>query len=83
MSESYQPCPQPGVMAALSLQVGRYANEVNDGDFIGQSFSSVSAATDSSVEHNFVISENHMMRDELKNIARCNRRQRAKGNNDR
>ena len=33
--------------------------------------------------HNFVISENHRMRDELKIIYRCNRRQRAKGKNAR
>jgi len=56
---------------------------VNDGDSIGQSFSSVSTAADSTVENNFVVSENHMQRKGPTNIYRCNRRQYAKGKNDR
>ena len=59
---------------APALQVVQAANEVNDGDSIGQNLSSVSAATDITVEHNFVISKNHRMRDELNIIVRCNRR---------
>ena len=67
----------------MSLQVVRAANEVNDCDSIGQRFSSVSAGMDSTLNNNFVISENHRMRDELKDIYRFNRRQRAKGKNAR
>ena len=47
------------------------------------SVSSISVAMDSTVEHSFTISKNHRMRDELNNIARCNRRKRAKGKNAR
>jgi len=69
-------------MADVSLQVGQVVNEVNDGDSIGQSLSSsVHAATDSTVENNCVISDNYRVRDDLKNIARCNRCQHAKGKN--
>ena len=83
VSKLDQPCPQPGLIAAPALQVVRAANEVNDGDFIGQSFSSVSAGTDSTVENNFVVSENNRIRKELKNIYRCNRCQCAKGKHPR
>ena len=83
VSGLFQSCPQPAVRAAPSLQVGQAANEVNDGYSIGQSFSSVSAGTYSTMENNFIMSENHRMRDKLKNIARCSRCQRAKGKNAR
>ena len=58
---------------------------MNDGDssVIGQSVSPISAAMDSTVEHNFVINKNHRMRDELKNISRYSRRQHVKGKNAR
>ena len=68
---------------APALQVVRAPNEVNDGDSIGQSFSSVSAGADSTVNNYFVISENQRMRDELKDIHKFNRRQRVKGKNGR
>ena len=81
VSGSFEPTPQRAATAAMSLQVGRAANAVNDGDssVTDHSVRSISAATASTMEHSFTINENHRMRDELKNIARCSRRQRAKG----
>ena len=64
---------------APALQIVRAANQVNDNDSIGQTFSSVSAGTDTIAQTNAVIRENERMRQELKEINRITRRQRAKG----
>ena len=64
---------------APTLQIVRAANQVNDNDSIGHSYSSVSAGTDSTAQSNDGIRENERMRQELKEINRITRRQRAKG----
>ena len=46
---------QPGVVVAPTLQIVRAANQVNDNDSIGHSYSSVSAGTESTVQSNVVI----------------------------
>ena len=70
---------QPRVVLAPTLQIVRAANQVNDNDSIGHSCSLVSAGTDSTAQSNAVIRENERMRQELKDINRLTRRQRAKG----
>jgi hypothetical protein len=68
---------------ALTLPIVQAANQVNDNDSIGHSYSSVSAGTESTVHNKFVISEKQRMRQELKEINRITRRQRAKGKHTR
>jgi len=58
VSVLYHPIAQPGVVVAPILQIVRAANQVNDNDSIGHSYSSVSAGTESTVHNNFVISKN-------------------------
>ena len=70
---------QPAGVLAPTLEIVRAANQVNDNDSIGHSFSSVSAGTDTIAQSNAVIRENERMRQELKDINRLTRRQRAKG----
>ena len=40
---------QPGVVVAPTLQIVRAANQINDNDSIGHSYSSVSAGTESTI----------------------------------
>ena len=70
---------QPEVVLAPTLQIVRAANQVNDNDSIGHSYSSVSAGTDTTAQSIAVIRENERMRQELNEIKRRTRQKRAKG----